>query len=92
MPSNPDELLVCSPDVNPSWFRITWIFTHFEKDRILIIGNAESAYLEEECDKEKRVEVLEALLSKRPPAVIFCRSLQPVDNLSPLLKNMKYRY
>ena len=26
MPSNPDELLVCSPDVNPSWIGVTWLF------------------------------------------------------------------
>ncbi len=62
-PSNPDELLVCSPDVNRPGLELHGFFTHFEKDRILIIGNAESAYLEEECDKEKRIEVLEALLS-----------------------------
>jgi len=62
MPSNPDELLVCSPDVNRPGLELHGFFTHFEKDRILIIGNAESAYLEEECDKEKRIEVLEALL------------------------------
>ncbi len=72
-----------------SWIRVTWLFTHFEKDRILIIGNAESAYLEEECDKEKRIEVLEALLSKQPPAVIFCRSLQPVEEFITIAKKIR---
>lgn len=86
MPSNPDELLVCSPDVNRPGLELHGFFTHFEKDRILIIGNAESAYLEEECDKEKRIEVLEALLSKQPPAVIFCRSLQPVEEFITIAK------
>ena len=86
MPSNPDELLVCSPDVNRPGLELHGFFTHFEKDRILIIGNAESAYLEEECNKEKRIEVLEALLSKQPPAVIFCRSLQPVEEFITIAK------
>ena len=42
--------------------------------------------MEEECDKEKRIEVLEALLSKQPPAVIFCRSLQPVEEFITIAK------
>ena len=55
MPSNPDELLVCSPDVNRPGLELHGFFTHFEKDRILIIGNAESAYLEEDYAIRKNV-------------------------------------
>ena len=89
MPSNPDELLVCSPDVNRPGLELHGFLPTLRKDRILIIGNAESAYLEEECDKEKRIEVLEALLSKQPPAVIFCRSLQPVEEFITIAKKIR---
>lgn len=86
MPSNPEELLICTPDVNRPGLELHGFFTHFEKDRVLIIGNAEAAFLEEECDSNKRIEVLEALLSKQPPAVIFCRNLQPAEEFITVAK------
>ena len=86
MPADPQTLEICSPDVNRPGLELHGFFTHFEKDRILIIGNAESAYLQEECDHTKRVEVLTELLSRKPPAVIFCRGLQPVAEFLELAK------
>lgn len=86
MPSDPEHLLVCSPDVNRPGLELHGFFTHFEKDRILIIGNAETAFIQEKCDSEERIQVLEGLLSKQPPAVIFCRNLKPADEFLTVAK------
>jgi len=89
MPSNPEQLSVCSPDVNRPGLELHGFLKHFEKDRILIIGNAETAFLAEECNYQERINVLDKLLAKQPPAVIFCRNLEPAKEFVTVAK--RYR-
>jgi HPr kinase/phosphorylase len=46
----------------------------------LIIGNAETAFLQS-CTTEQRTVSLETLFSKQPPAVIIARSIKPMPEL-----------
>jgi len=80
LPSNPDEVLISSTDVNRPGLELNGYFDYYDKNRILIIGNAETAFLQS-CTTEKRTVSLETLFSKQPPAVIIARSITPIPEL-----------
>ncbi len=76
MPRHPEEVLISSRDVNRPGLELNGFFYYYDTTRILIIGNAEMAFLNS-CEEEKRRQVLQEVLRRNPPAVIFARSLQP---------------
>lgn len=80
MPCNPDEVLISSMDVNRPGLELNGFFDYFDKSRILIIGNAETAFLSS-CSSEERTVALETLFSKKSPAVIIARNIQPAPEL-----------
>lgn len=79
-PKDPKEILVISPDYNRPGLELTGYLDYFDKNRILIIGKKEYYYLEK-LSSEERTKSLEKFLSLIPPAMIFCRDLQPFEEI-----------
>lgn len=79
-PKDPKDVFVTSPDYNRPGLEITGYLDYFDKNRILIIGKKEYYYFEK-LSAEEREESLERFLSLAPPAMIFCRGLQPFEEI-----------
>jgi HPr kinase/phosphorylase len=80
MPCNPDGVLISSKDVNRPGLELNGFFKYYDTTRIIIIGNAETAFLND-CTPERRAEVLDKIFSEKPPAVIIARNLTPAPEL-----------
>lgn len=68
------------PEINRPALQLTGFFSHFDNDRIQIIGKVEQAYLES-IPKEERLLRYEKLLSSNIPCIVFCRELEPEQEL-----------
>lgn len=68
------------PEVNRPALQLTGFYDHFDNDRIQIIGYVEQAYLDS-LKKETRLERYTQLLSSNIPCVVFCRDLEPEEEL-----------
>lgn len=79
-PKDPKDLLVSCPDYNRPGLELTGYLDYFDKNRILIIGKKEYYYFER-MSSEERTQSLERFFSLVPPAMIFCRNLQPFDEV-----------
>ncbi len=80
MPGSPDEVLISSRDVSRPGLEFTGFFEYYDNTRVLIIGNTEHAFLAR-FTPEERYHALSELLSRRPPAIIISRNLEPFEEL-----------
>lgn len=80
MPISADEILISSRDVNRPGLELNGFYDYFDKNRILIFGNAETALLAS-FSSEKRFDVLSGLFSRKPPAVIVARNITPAPEM-----------
>lgn len=80
LPMSADEILISSRDVNRPGLELNGFYDYFDKNRILIFGNAETALLAS-FSSEKRFEVLSGLFSRKPPAVIVARNITPAPEM-----------
>ncbi|MCH4240038.1 MAG: HPr(Ser) kinase/phosphatase [Oscillospiraceae bacterium] len=87
MPGNPKEVLITSPDVSRPGLELNGFYDYYDTSRIIIFGNAETAFLNDR-PSEYRTKVLDGIFSKKPPAVIIARKLDPVPEL--LTSTKKY--
>jgi len=84
------------PEVNRPALQLAGFYDHFDNDRIQIIGYVEQAYLLS-LSKEVRIERYTQLLSSNIPCIVFCRDLEPEEELLeiaikyaiPILKSKK---
>lgn len=70
------KIRVTQPDLNRPALQLTGYFDYFDSARVQVIGFVEYTYLETLDDARKRV-IYDQLLSCVPPAVVFCRDLEP---------------
>jgi HPr kinase/phosphorylase len=68
-------------DVNRSGLALTGYFDYFPKERIQIIGKTEISYLKG-LQKKKRIEVLEKFFKYKFPALIICKGLIPLREIT----------
>ena len=80
MPCDPEKVLISSRDVNRPGLELNGFFDYYDRDRIIIFGNAETAFLNATPPNQRSI-VLEALFSRKPPAAIIARGLKPVPEL-----------
>ena len=80
MPVDPETVLVTSSDVNRPGLELNGFYDYYDSSRIVIFGNAETAFLNS-ISTERRLEVMDAMFSQKPPAAIIARSLKPVPEL-----------
>lgn len=86
MPKNPDEILISSMDVNRPGLELNGFYDYFDTNRIIIFGNAETAFLNS-ISPERRKLVLNDIFSQKPPAAIIARNLKPVKELLDATRN-----
>ena len=67
---------ITQPDLNRPALQLTGYFDYFDSARLQVIGFVEYTFLET-LDEARKREIYEQLLSYVPPAVVFCRELQP---------------
>lgn len=76
MPKSAEDILIYSRDVNRPGIELNGYFDYFDPTRIAVIGRAETSMLES-FGEEKRKNALQLFFSKRAPAVIFSRGIEP---------------
>lgn len=67
---------ITQPDLNRPALQLTGYFDYFDCARLQVIGFVEYTFLET-LDEARKREIYDQLLSYVPPAVVFCRDLQP---------------
>ena len=67
---------ITQPDLNRPALQLAGYFDYFDCARLQVIGFVEYTFLET-LDEARKREIYEQLLSYVPPAVVFCRDLQP---------------
>lgn len=75
-----DDIFLPVPEINRPALQLTGFYEHFDYDRMQIIGNVEYAYLSA-LDKKTRLMRYDQLLSSNIPCVVFCRELEPEQEL-----------
>ena len=80
MPEDPEKIMICSTDVNRPGLELNRFYDYYDTSRILIFGNAETAFLNS-ISREERREVLGEMFSKHPPAAIIARNLKPTAEM-----------
>lgn len=75
-----DEVYISLADVNRPALQLAGFFEHFDNDRMQIIGFVEQAYLDS-LEKSVRIERYTQLLSNNIPCLVFCRGLEPEQEL-----------
>ena len=74
------EIYVDETDINRPALQLTGFFDYFDSDRIQVIGFVEYTYLEK-LAREERIKTYQALLEHKIPCLIFCRGLEPDEDL-----------
>ena len=72
--SDYDDIQTSNVNVARPSLQLVGFYNYFERDRIRLWGNTETAFLET-LEPEQRVEVIDALFSRKIPALILCNSV-----------------
>lgn len=80
MPSDPEKMVVTSTDVNRPGLELNHFYDYYDQTRIIIFGNAETAFLNAVPSEERR-KVLGEIFSQKPPAAIVARGIPPMPEL-----------
>lgn len=80
MPENGENILISSKDVNRPGVEFTGFLDFYDNKRILVVGHTENDFLGR-YSQEERERALEGLISRKPPAIIICRSLKPYPEM-----------
>lgn len=75
-----DDILVTHPDINRPALQLTDFYDYFDNERVQIIGYVEKAYLES-LDYDTRMARYRKLLESKIPCLVFCRGLQPEEEV-----------
>ena len=71
-----DKIVLTHPDINRPALQLTGFYTHFDKDRVQIIGYVEYEYIKQ-LTLERRKEMYDKLLGSHIPCLVYSRSQQP---------------
>lgn len=82
------DIPVTTPDINRPALQLAGFYDHFDSERVQIIGNVEYAYLQFVPEDLKRT-MYERLLKYQIPCLIFCRDLQPDEELLELARQYR---
>lgn len=85
MPGDPEKILISSMDVNRPGLELNRFYDYYDTRRIIVFGNAETSFLKSVTSKE-RAEVLNEIFSKKPPAAIVARDIEPMPELMNAVK------
>ena len=71
---------VTIPDINRPALQLVGFFDHFDSERIQVIGHVEYSYIQT-MQIEDKVKVYDELMSKQFPCIIFCRGIEPEEEI-----------
>lgn len=74
------EKTLCHPEVNRPALQLAGFFEYFSSERIQIIGLVEHSYIST-LTKQQKEEIFEKICEHKVPCIIFCRSLEPPQEL-----------
>ncbi len=77
---NTDEIRINRSDINRPALQLAGYFEHFGKERVQIIGLVEYTYIDT-MTRERKLEIFSNLFAGKSPCVIFCRSLEPDEEI-----------
>ena len=72
-------------EVSRPGLQLAGFYNHFEPLRLQVIGNVESAYISE-LSHERLLEVFSEMFSKKIPALIFARNIEPTPECLEMAK------
>lgn len=75
MPSDPNDILVSSADLNRPGLQLNGFFELFDKNRIQILGLTENSFLNTFSNEEQKSRI-DALMEQKPPALIVSRGIE----------------
>lgn len=75
-----NEVIITVPEVNRPALQLAGFYEHFDKERVQVIGNVETAFLDS-MEKENRIWVYDKLMSSGIPCLIFARGYKPEQEL-----------
>ena len=67
------------PDVNRPALQLAGFYDRFDSNRVQIIGNVESRYVQT-LSEEQRKDTFEKLLQHPIPCIVFCRDIVPEES------------
>ncbi|TCT14223.1 Hpr(Ser) kinase/phosphatase [Natranaerovirga pectinivora] len=83
-----EETLINQSDVNRPALQLAGFFDYFDSDRVQIIGKVEYTYLEKMSERY-RAQVIETLFKSKIPCLVFCKGLEPSDDIQRLALRYK---
>ncbi len=83
-----NTIKITQPDVNRPALQLTGFFDYFDNERVQIIGYVEHAYLSN-IDSERKHKIYHQLFSSLIPCLIFCRDLQPDEQMLEVAKEYR---
>ncbi|MDR3207291.1 MAG: HPr(Ser) kinase/phosphatase [Oscillospiraceae bacterium] len=75
-PPGMDKILIVTDDINRPGLQLAGFFDYFDASRIQVIGKVEATFVSR-FTPERRRDAFDKLLSKRIPALIFSRGIDP---------------
>lgn len=82
---NFDEIYIETKNVSRPGLELTGFLNYFDKERLLIFGNTEMAFLSKFSDQEC-YNALEQVFSLGPPAILITRGRDPLEQMKKLSK------
>lgn len=77
---NTDKIRINHSDINRPALQLAGYFDHFGKERVQIIGLVEYTYIETMGEPRKH-QVFEQLFASEIPCLVYCRSLEPDEDV-----------
>lgn len=81
-----DKVVLVHPEVNRPALQLTGFYNHFDRERIQIIGNVETAYINT-MTRQRRVEMYEKLVSCEIPCLLYSRGMRPDEDMEDLCRH-----
>ncbi len=87
-PPNLEEIEIVTDDVNRPGLQLAGFFDYFDASRVQIIGKVETTFLEQ-YSQQDRTRIFGMLMSKRIPALIVSRGIEPFEECLETAKTHK---
>ncbi len=75
-----DNIRINHSDINRPALQLAGYFDHFGKERVQIIGLVEYTYIET-MESSRKHQVFETLFASEIPCLVYCRSLEPDEDI-----------
>jgi len=80
MPSNPDEILISTTDINRPGLQLAGFMDFFDNTRVQVLGRNEMMFLEA-LEQEKRLATIDTFFASKPPVIIVARGISPFEEM-----------